>query len=193
MAHDAGGHLMPTSDAQRFKDLIEPHLDALFRAAFRLARNRADAEDLVQDACVRAYSRISELDESQHVKAWLFRVLHNAFVDGARRVKRSPVTSIEDRADRATSRACTDPNPEERAYTLQREEQLHRAWLKLDRGHRALLALRAEGYTLPEIAEITGLAVVALNARLYRARQSFARHLDDEQEHAPKNRMEIAK
>lgn len=48
---------MPNPDARLFATLIEPHLDALFRAAYRLARNRADAEDLVQESCVRAFER----------------------------------------------------------------------------------------------------------------------------------------
>src|SRR5688572_14756991 len=157
---------MPTADAHRFKGLIEPHLDALFRAAFRLTRNRADAEDLVQETAIRAFLRISDVRESEPVKAWLLRVLHNVFVDGMRRARRSPVTGVRDDAELASS-ACSDPNPEERAGIAQREEQLQRAWLKLDRGHRALLALRAEGYSLPEIAQITGLPAEALNARLY--------------------------
>ena len=59
---------MSNSDGQRSRRLIEPHLDALFRAAFRLARNTADAEDLVQEACIRAYQRLSELDESRRVE-----------------------------------------------------------------------------------------------------------------------------
>lgn len=184
---------MSNSNARHFKGLIEPHLDALFRAAFRLARNKPDAQDLVQETCVRAYQRISTLDESRHVKAWLLRVLHNVFVDGARRARRSPVTSLTDDMDRVTSSPCTDLNPEESAYASQREEQLQRAWSKLGRGQRALLALRAEGYGLSEIAEITGLAMGPLNARLYRARQSFARHLKDEEANEPENRMGLAK
>jgi len=184
---------MPNPDAQRFKALIEPHLDALFRAAYRLSRNRADAEDLVQETCVRAYVRIGQLREAQPAKAWLLRVMHNVFVDGVRRARLAPVRHPGDGEDPETSSASPDPNPEMSAYTTQREEQLHRAWLKLDRGHRALLALRAEGYTLSEIGEITGLAVDALNARLYRARQNFARHLTEEQGLAPAIQMEIAK
>ena len=165
---------------QRFKALIEPHLDALFRAAYRLARNRADAEDLVQDTCVRAYGYIAELSESQPVKAWLLRVLHNAFVDGTRRTARSPISRREDGTELAASTASPSLSPEEFAYATQREELLHRAWIKLDRGHRVLLALRAEGYTLEEIANVTGLELDALNARLYRARQSLARYLSEE-------------
>lgn len=176
---------------QRFKALIEPHLDALFRAAYRLARNRADAEDLVQDTCVRAYDHISNLRESEPVKSWLLRVLHNSFVDGVRRAKRSPVATHADKGE-LDSCASPGPNPEESAYTAQREERLQQAWLKLDRGHRAVLALRAEGYTVDEISKITGLALDVLNARLYRARQSFARHLK-EQQMSPAARMEVAR
>jgi len=175
---------------QQFKALIEPHLDALFRAAYRLARNRADAEDLVQEACVRAYDHIGELRAHQPVKGWLLRVLHNSFVDGARRAKRSPVVARGDTDVEAF--ASASPSPEESAYATQREELLQRAWLQLDRGHRAVLALRSEGYSLSEMAQITGLETDVLNARLYRARQSFALHLRAEPVlHAA--RMEIAK
>src|SRR5262245_25520917 len=118
---------------RRFQKLIEPHLDALFRAAYRLARNRADAEDLVQEACVRAFDHIAELRASEPVKGWLLRVLHNSFVDGVRRAKRSPITTHTDGTELD---ACASPSqtPEEAAYAAQREELLQRAWLQLDRG-----------------------------------------------------------
>ena len=103
-------------DAKRFKRLIEPHLDGLFRAAFRLARNRADAEDLVQETCLRAYEAVTEIDESRPARAWLSTVMHNVFVDGARRAKRSPVAKAADDSELAT-RACLDPTPEERDGT----------------------------------------------------------------------------
>lgn len=170
---------MPTVDAKRFNRLIEPHLDALFGAAFRLARNTADAEDLVQDTCLRAYRRLGELDESRPAMAWLRTVMHNVFVDGARRAGRSPVTAAADETELA-AQACPNPNPEESASLTQREEQLQRAWAKLDRGHQALLALRAEGHSLPEIAAIVALPLDALQSRLYRARLNFARHLKEE-------------
>ncbi|HWL62327.1 MAG TPA: RNA polymerase sigma factor [Steroidobacteraceae bacterium] len=65
---------MPDKTNQRFHRLIEPHLDALFRAAYRLTRNRPDAEDLVQEACVRAFERLDSLSEEGAVKSWLLRV-----------------------------------------------------------------------------------------------------------------------
>ena len=118
---------MSNSNVSCFKSLVEPHLDALFRAAFMLVRNQADAQDLVQETCVRAYQRISELDESCHVKGWLLRVLHNVFVDDARRARRSPVMSFGEPAAPVSLSPCSDPNPEEATYGRQREEQLKRA------------------------------------------------------------------
>jgi len=66
---------MSNSVGCRFTDLIEPHLDVLFRAAFRLTRNQGDAEDLVQETCARAFQRVLELDESRHVlpPGWALR------------------------------------------------------------------------------------------------------------------------
>jgi RNA polymerase sigma factor (sigma-70 family) len=182
---------VPNPDARRFEILIAPHLDALFRAAYRLARNRADAEDLVQETCVRAYQHIAEPRDPQLVKPWLLRVMHNLFIDGVRRARLVSLASSGDDEEAASSAA--HQSPEESLNTAEREEQLHRAWLKLDRNHRVLLALQAEGYSVQEISEITGVASDALNARLYRARRSLARHLAAEHETAPRIRMEIAK
>ncbi len=182
---------MQNPDARRFEILIEPHLDALFRAAHRLARNRADAEDLVQDTCVRAYARIAEPRDPQLIKPWLLRVMHNLFIDGVRRARIVSLASSGN--DEVAASSAAHQSPEESLNTAEREEQLHRAWLKLDRDHRALLALRAEGYSVQEISEITGVDGNALNARLYRARRNLARHLAAEHETTPPIRMEIAK
>lgn len=169
---------MPGTDHTRFTALIEPHLEALFRAAWRLARNRADAEDLVQETCVRACERLGELRETGEVKAWLLRVMHNLFIDGARRARNSPLQVTGDGPDHAL--ANPGPTPEESLDRDQHLARLERAWVRLEHGHRVLLALRAEGYTLAEISEITHIAIDALTMRLYRARQNLARRLQQE-------------
>jgi len=173
---------MPGPDNARFRRLIEPHLDALFRAAYRLSRQRADAEDLVQETCIRACQRIADLDESQSVKSWLLRVLHNVFVDGARRARRAPMDRLANGTDLASESASPDPTPEQALHNAQNESLLERAWLRLERGQRALLALRAEGYSLSEISTITGIAMDALTMRLYRARRNLTRCLHEERE-----------
>lgn len=182
---------MPRPDNKRFTSLVEPHLDALFRAAYRLTRHRADAEDLVQETCVRACERLAELEEAGPVKSWLLRVMHNRFVDGARRARISPIDVRQDSAE--VGAASTSPTPEESFENGQRMAQLQRAWQRLDRHQQALLALRAEGYTLPEISKITSIAVDALTMRLYRARQNLTRCLQQERAPSSTPRMEAVK
>lgn len=179
--------------SRAFRSLVEPHLEALFRAAYRLTGNKPNAEDLVQETCVRAFLHVEELHASGPVNAWLMRVQYNLFVDGVRRQWRSPVRILDNDPDPTARFPSPEATPEESMYRTQLEEQLQRAWLRVDKGHRALLVLRAEGYNLCEIAEITGLAADALNARLYRARASLARHLKDERAFEPRVRWEITK
>ena len=178
-------------DGRRFKALIEPHLEAVYRAAYRLVRKKSDADDLLQETCIRAIERLSELRESESVRPWLLTVLHNVFVDGSRRARRSPLADGHDRE--LAESVCPVPNPEDSASMSQREERLHRAWSQLEHGHQVLLALRAEGYSTGEIAKITGIPADALYARLYRARLALAQHLNSEASIAPEDRMEIAK
>jgi RNA polymerase sigma-70 factor (ECF subfamily) len=184
---------MPGTDNERFRRLVEPHLDALFRAAYRLARQRADAEDLVQETCIRACQRIDQLDNSQAVKSWLLRVLHNVFIDGARRARSAPIDRFVDGTDLVAASSSPDQTPEDSLNAAQREDQIERAWLKLERGQQALLALRAEGYSLTEISSITGIAMDALTMRLYRARRQLTRCLQEVQTPHTENRQEAVR
>lgn len=147
--------------------LIAPHLSALFRAAYRLTGNRADAEDLVQDVCVRAYAHVASLQSAAQPKAWLLKVQYRTFVDGVRRRKRSPLATGE---DFDSTRSSDTPSPEDAAEGALAEQRVLDAWRQLDKEQRALLALHVEGYTLGELEAITDLTTDVLKARLYRAR-----------------------
>src|SRR5690606_2764194 len=168
---------MPDKTNQRFHRLIEPHLDALFRAAYRLTRNRPDAEDLVQEACVRAFERLGSLSEEGSVKSWLLRVLHNLFVDGARRARVAPFARQGEGGEGAHQPVCPAPTPEELLDRTQRLQQLDDAWQTLEPAQRALLALCAEGYSNTEIATIAAISADAVSMRLHRARRSLVQAL----------------
>lgn len=184
---------MQKADVEKLQALLEPHLDALFGAAIRLTGSRPDAEDLVQETCVRACTHLERLTESDQPRSWLLRVQYNLFIDGARREQRSPVRSHAGGDSPEALASAHESNPEAFFYSSQVGERLHRAWLGLHRDHRALLALRAEGYRLSELTEITGLSKDVLNMRLYRARRHLARLLDEDFEAAPRIRLETAK
>ena len=160
-----------------FARLIAPHAEALFRAAYRLTGHRADAEDLVQDVCVRAFANLRTLEALERPKAWLLKIQYRVFVDGARRRKRSPLRATGDDLD--ASCASSDPTLEEIAEGSLAERRILDAWSRLDTEQRALLALHVEGYTLAELETITDLSTDVLKARLYRARVRLGKLLAD--------------
>lgn len=182
---------MSRSPRERFDTLVAPHLAGLFRTAYRLCRQRADADDLLQDTCVTACEQIEALERADHPRRWLLRVLYNRFIDGARRKKRSPVITrdVHDDASAVPAFQCSVPTPEESLQHGEFERALQRALLQLDETQRALLALRAEGYGLPEIAAITGIGTEVLRSRLQRARKSLARNLERSDDAGPVARL----
>jgi RNA polymerase sigma factor (sigma-70 family) len=151
-----------------FRDLVAPHLQALFRSAYRLTGNRADAEDLVQEVCVRAYAHLSTLRALEHPKSWLHKIAYRVFVDGVRRRTRSPVRTTAEDFD--ATRASEQPSPDETIEGELAERRLLAALAQLDNEQRALLALHVEGYSLSELQTMTDLTTDVLKARLYRAR-----------------------
>lgn len=151
-----------------FRALVAPHLASLFRSAYRLAGNRADAEDVVQEVCVRAYTHLATLRALEQPKGWLLKIAYRVFVDAARRRTRSPVRATAEDFD--ATRHDDGPSAEERIDGELAERRLLAALAKLDREQRALLALHVEGYSLAELEAMTELSTDVLKARLYRAR-----------------------
>ncbi len=161
---------MQFSDSDRFETLITPHLEALFSAAYRLHRDRVDAEDLVQDVCLRAYDRFEQFAAATAPRAWLLRVQYNLYVDGVRRSARTPTEALDEKTHLALSEYADDPGPVAEAEAEELAGRLSVAWRSLTSDQQALLALQTEGYTLAELSAITTLPVGALKARLHRAR-----------------------
>lgn len=87
---------MSESHRSLFAKLVEPHFDGLYRAAMRLTRNADDAEDLVQEACLRAYAQLSSLERAERPAAWLQRVQYRIFIDDVRHRRRSPFAALSE-------------------------------------------------------------------------------------------------
>jgi RNA polymerase sigma-70 factor, ECF subfamily len=172
------GDFVPESAKTQFNALVKPHLETLYRVAYRLVRNTADAQDLVQDTCLTACRNLPELAAANSPLRWLLRVQQNRFIDGVRRNQSSPVEAADD-AEEAVQPSGELLDPERLLQQSQNVQALEQAFLKLDAMQRTLLGLRIEGYDLPEIEAITGVDRKVLSKRLLRARRSLARHLLD--------------
>jgi RNA polymerase sigma-70 factor (ECF subfamily) len=153
--------------------LVAPHLETLYRMAYRLVRNAADAQDLVQDTCIAACNNLASLAAADSPLSWLLRVQQNRFIDGHRRRGRSPIVSTEESPEVAEV-ASDLPEPAQIVELFQDMQLLEQAFLLLVPMDRLLLSLRAEEYDLAAIEAITGISRSVLSVRLHRARLRLA-------------------
>ena len=176
---------MSDSPDPRFASLVQPHFAGLYRAALRLTRRRHDAEDLVQEVCLRACMRLGDLESVANPRAWLMRALYHLFIDAARRRRlRLRLASIVGSGDEDAAAPNGEPDPERAADAHRMQERVVAVWHRLGPEQRALLALHAEGHGLGELVAILGSNRNALSARLHRARSRLAKLLAGDQ-HKP--------
>jgi RNA polymerase sigma-70 factor (ECF subfamily) len=143
-----------------------------YRVARGVLRNTADAEDVAQEAFLRAYRRFERLRDRGRFRAWLVRIAFRLAIDRLRSSKRREV--------RETLWSETSPRPstEDLAATSEFQAHLHRALEELPEKHRLVLLLGAiEGHSLEEVAEILSLPVGTVKSRLFFARKQLAEKL----------------
>ncbi len=172
-----------TTSHDQFETLMRPHFDALYRAARRLASSDDDAEDLIQEVCMKAYVRLSDFKSFRYPRAWLFRVLYNVFIDTVRRQQRSPVSIAANTASVDEVELVADKRlqPEELTERLISLDLLWAAMSILDEEQCVLLALHdIEGYSLAELESLTGTPVSTIKSRLHRTRIKLGRLLQRE-------------
>jgi RNA polymerase sigma-70 factor (ECF subfamily) len=177
-----------THDRGRFAALVEPHFDALYGAARRLTLSPSDAEDLVQDVCLKAFESIDELQAIEFRRAWLLKVLYHKFVDRQRAKARSPVDQAITGADSFGPESMTGPDfaPDEQVDRDAHAARIMRAMSILGEQECSLLALRdIEEYSLEELQQVTGLPKGTIKSRLHRTRSRLGRLLSNEELQKP--------
>jgi RNA polymerase sigma-70 factor (ECF subfamily) len=184
----------------RFEPLLRPHLDYLYKLAYRFTGTSDRAEDLVQDLLVRVYPRCDELLRVEQLRPWLARVMYRLFVDQWRHERRVPHVAITDTPAQASADddgdpfanvADSAPGPQEEIEARYDRENLNRAWERLSPEHRAVLTLfEIEGYTLLELEQMLEVSRGTLKSRLHRARCRLAQLLTEME---PSDRFERVK
>lgn len=161
-----------------FETLMAPHVDHLYRLAFRFTRSTPAAEDLVQDVLIKACRLQDEVARLENPRAWLARVLYREYVDRWRREKLAPVnlTSLESEngewhGAEAEAEAESGADPERDAIATQLRERLATAIALLNEDQRAVILLHdVEGYTLEEISVVLSQPIGTLKSRIHRGR-----------------------
>jgi RNA polymerase sigma factor (sigma-70 family) len=166
-----------------FDKLVRPHFTRLYRLAWRLCGQKAEAEDLFQELLIKAYGKLDDLVHVDEPGSWLARMMYNLFVDERRRYARRRLHTLEE-GEMSGDGLAGMPGPDSPVRDLERAQRLRTldmALAKLSEEHRLLLLLSdAEGYKLDEIQELIGIPVGTVKSRLHRARARLREILTDD-------------
>ena len=163
-----------------------PHADALYGAAMRLTHNPADAEDLVQETFMKAYRSFASFQDGTNMRAWLYKIQQNTFINKYRAKKRRPEESELDDVEEfylykrigALERASATRTPEDEVLERFTESEVKAALDALPEQFRmAVLLADVEGFPYKEIAEILDVPVGTVMSRLHRGRKALQRAL----------------
>ena len=172
--------------AQRFERDAMPYLDQLYGAAMRLTRNPSDAEDLVQETFLRAFGAFDTFTDGTNLRAWLFRILTNTYINQYRKKQRQPFqSSADDLADwqlhEAESHTSTGlRSAEDEALDRLTDADVVDAMAAIPEDFRLAVYLAdVEGFSYKEIAEIMETPIGTVMSRLHRGRKLLRESLRD--------------
>ncbi len=169
-------------DRERFQALAEEHLDGLFRAALRLTRNRTRAEDLLQETFLRGWRSFHTFKPGTNARAWLYKILMNAYIDAYRKTTREPEVVDQEDVDEFylyTKVQESDDlrragDPEEVLLARLMDADVKGALDSLPDAFREVVILAdIEDFSYKEIAELLGIPIGTVMSRLHRGRRQL--------------------
>lgn len=161
-----------------------PYRDQLYKTALRLARNADDAEDLLQETYLKAFRHYNSFQSGTNLKAWLYKILKNTFINEYRRRKVIPAQvefgELEETFESTLLRLNSGvvPTPEQEIIDDSLDGEVRRAVTSLPHNYKVVVLLAdIEGYAYKEIAEILAIPVGTVMSRLYRGRRLLEKAL----------------
>lgn len=168
---------------QRFAREAVPILGDMYAAALRLTRNPSDAEDLVQETYLRAYRGFDRFEEGTNIRAWLYRILMNAFINIYRKRQREPQTVPEDDVPEwylyeKLGAEGAEASAEVKVLESLPDQDVQDALAELPEQFRlAVLLADVEGFSYREIADILDVPMGTVMSRLHRGRRALEKRL----------------
>lgn len=179
-------HTPPHERREEFEEIALEHLTPLFNLALNLTRNRKDAEDLVQETYLRAYRFFDSYQPGTHIKAWLFRILRNTFINRYRAKKARPDEVDFSKVELAYERVVDEQflqahrpvSPEEALMNGVLDEEIETAMARLPEEYRSVVILAlVEDLSYKEIASLLSIPLGTVMSRLHRGRKMLQSQL----------------
>ena len=174
------------ADQATFADEAMPLMDGLYSAAMRMTRNAADAEDLVQETYLKAFNAYERFETGTNLKAWMYRILTNSYINAYRKKQRRPdesdIDDIEDlylyRRLGGAESAMLSRSAEDELLEMFGEDEVKLALEDLPEHYRMpILLADVEGFAYKEIAEILDVPIGTVMSRLHRGRKQLQKRL----------------
>jgi RNA polymerase sigma-70 factor (ECF subfamily) len=171
-----------TRRSGEFEETALVHLDALYRSALRFTRNRAEAEDVLQETFLKAFRGFHRFDPGTNCRAWLFTILRNTFLNRVRDARWEVLEKDADAQEGVAESATADPSagasPEEEFFQTVLHGDVDRALKALPLVFReAVVLVDLEGLTYKEVAQVLGCPIGTVMSRLARGRGLLRRAL----------------
>ncbi|RHW34804.1 RNA polymerase sigma factor SigW [Neobacillus notoginsengisoli] len=169
-------------DQDAFAEIVELYKDKLFQLGYRMLGNRHEAEDIAQEAFIRAYVNIDSFKQEYKFSTWLYRIATNLCIDRIRKKKPDYYLDAEVAGTEGLtlySRISSDmPLPEKEVEMMELHETIQGEILKLPEKYRSVIVLRyIEELSLNEISEILGLPLGTVKTRIHRGREALRKQL----------------
>jgi RNA polymerase sigma-70 factor (ECF subfamily) len=178
-----------SADPDGFNAEVLTYLEPLYATALRLTRNRADAQDLVQDTLVKAFRFADRFERGTNLKAWLYTILHNTWRNRRRDAARNAVDVDSDLVEEAAAVAdgpSSADTPERILLRDSLDTDLQAALDALPEAFRQAVWLRdVEEFTYGEIAQMLGIPIGTVMSRISRGRRLLFERLSADRGHAP--------
>jgi RNA polymerase sigma-70 factor, ECF subfamily len=174
------------ADRALFAEQALPYAGSLYSTALRMTRNEADAEDLVQETYLKAYRSFHTFEEGTNLRAWLFRILTNTYINSYRAKQRRPqetdLDEVEDlylyRRMGALEQALASRSAEDELMDVFTDDEVKTALEELPEAYRLAVVLAdVEGFSYKEIADMLDIPIGTVMSRLHRGRKAMHKML----------------